>query len=160
MLIKFFNLSFCIVKSITPNLSKHSFKAPYCVFTSVRSRVEGYIAHYVTHQDYAPCLLVPWINRVTMPVCMGGWPSLIVTYINGLNCVEAVGFEAFIAKKFYCFISIIYLEKIILDINIVLFPKKTLQKKKYKRPWNDSVFLFCLFSNLEKKLLRLWFQIA
>ena len=144
------------MKSITPNSSKNSFKAPYCVFTSVRSRVEGYIAHYVTHQDYAPCLVEPWINRVTMPVCMGGWPSLIVTYINGLNCVEAVGFEAFIAKKFYCFISIIYLKDNFwykyCTISQEDFAEERIQKILYS--------CFCLFSNWGKKLLRLWFQIA
>ena len=72
-----------------------------------------------------------------------------------MNCVEAVGLEAFIAKKFYCFISIIYLEKIIFDIDIVLFPKRTLQKKEYKRPWNDSVFLFLPLQQLRQEIAKI-----
>ena len=51
-----------------------------------------------------------------------------------MNCVEAVGLEAFIAKKFYCFMSIIYLEKIIFDINIVLFPRRLCRRKNTKDP--------------------------
>ena len=66
-------------------------KAPCCDLTSVRTRMEGYIAHYVTHKDYAPGLVEPWVIRVTMPVCMEGCPSLAVTIRNGLNYCTAFG---------------------------------------------------------------------
>ena len=34
-------------------------------------------------------------------------------------------------------------------------PKKTLQKEEYKIPWNDSVFLFHLFSNLKEEIAKI-----